>query len=266
MRNIILAVTITVVASAILITLTMVLGTELERLLGISTDVVAKGATAAASAPFFVYQNVYELVEASSAKRALAKASLSSTISISEFSIHPLPAFLFSLIAWSGVFYFTGALMGLFVIIADDGKINIIDTHPQVFLVLIALTALPLRIIAAAYMGRFIGARSHRYVLGIVIGSIALGCIANFLMSVLTVSNDQLKAMLDGRTALEQFNSFLPDMVTFMISGGLGFWYGQRHKPADYLTFVMKILPPGTRQTIVEMAEEEALRARRHSS
>ena len=61
---------------------------------------------------------------------------------------------------------------------------------------------------------------------------------------------------------MERFTTLLPDMVIYIISAALGFWYGQRQKPIYYLGFIMKILRPETRQTIVEMAQDEAKRAR----
>lgn len=81
MRNIILAVTIAVGAGTIL----YLLAWELS----FPTD-VAKGV---ASLPALSIQKVYDLLEASSAKRALAKTGFSRTISLNEF--HPLTAFLF---------------------------------------------------------------------------------------------------------------------------------------------------------------------------
>jgi hypothetical protein len=48
----------------------------------------------------------------------------------------------------------------------------------------------------------------------------------------------------------------------YLSSAALGFWYGQRQKPAYYLAFIMKILPHEIRQTIVGMAQDEATRAR----
>src|SRR5262249_43117841 len=42
-------------------------------------------------------------------------------MSVKEFSIHPISAFLFSLIAWTGVFLFTGMLMGMAVGLAKAG-------------------------------------------------------------------------------------------------------------------------------------------------
>src|SRR5258707_8548767 len=101
MRNIIFAVVIVLGAGAILYLLATVLGFPGE---------VAKGA---AGLPALVIQKVYELLEANSAKRGLAKAGLNLAMSVDEFSIHPLSAFLFSFIGWFGVILFTGALMGM---------------------------------------------------------------------------------------------------------------------------------------------------------
>ncbi|MGA7486801.1 MAG: hypothetical protein WBW74_07675 [Xanthobacteraceae bacterium] len=253
MRNIILAVMIAVGASAIVYLLATVLGFPTE---------VAKGA---AGLPAFAIQKVYEFLETRSAKRSLAKAGLKPTMSVNEFSIHPLSAFLFSFIMWSGVFFFSGSLMGMCVAMAGAiSKIDIEETQPKLFAYLIIFTALPLRIIAAAYIGCWIGTRSRRYVLAILIGAIALGSGATFLLSFLFLMNDdKFKVVAEGRAALAQFIQIVPDIAIYIISAALGFWYGQRQKPAYYLGFIMKILPQQTRQTIVEMAQDEALRARR---
>src|SRR5215472_14980504 len=85
MRNIVLALIIAVGACALLYLLATVLGFPAE---------VAKGA---AGLPAFSIQKVYEFLEASSAKQALETAGLGPTMSVKEFSIHPISAFLFSL-------------------------------------------------------------------------------------------------------------------------------------------------------------------------
>jgi hypothetical protein len=271
MLNIILALTIVAGASVSLCVLTwglleLLLETglleSLAKLLGIPIKVINVPAAVwgAAYIPALFMRNVYDLLEASSAKRALAKTGRQA-ISVNEFSIHPLAAFLFSLITWSGVFFLTGALMALFETMAEDvSNINIGDSQPKSIFVnyLVAFTASPLRVIAAAYIGRWIGIRSRRYALAIVISSIALGSIADFVWLVL--SNGVFKATSND---LAQFLTFLPDIVLFIISGALGSWYGQRRKLAYYLAFILKILPQETRQTIFEMAQDEATRARR---
>jgi hypothetical protein len=265
MRNIILTVTIVVGACASLGLLTWLL---LELLLTtgliewlpgslpnlINAKDVPTIAWTATTIPSMLMTRVYDLLEASSTKRALAKTGLS----VNEFSIHPLFAFLLCLITWSGIVLFTGALMGMLVGMSQS-EINI--SKPMAFTSLVVFTALPLRVIAAAYLGCWIGTRSRRYVLGIVIGCIVLGYSAGFLLSISTMSSDLRKAIFNDNTALEQFISILPDIVIFIISGALGFWYGQRQKPAYYLAFIVRMLPQETRQAIVEMAQDEAKRA-----
>ena len=257
MRNIVLALIIAVGACALLYLLATVLGFPAE---------VAKGA---AGLPAFSIQKVYEFLETSSAKHALETTGLSPTMSVKEFSIHPLSAFLFSLIAWTGVILFTGALMGIAVGAAmgvaagATQSMGDFKLDEKLFGPLVIFTSFPLRVIAAIYIGCWIGTRSRSCVLAVVACSIALGTGLGFLFSLVTLSSDQVKAFFgEELTTLERFTTLLPDMVIYIISAALGFWYGQRQKPIYYLGFIMKILRPETRQTIVEMAQDEAKRAR----
>ena len=73
---------------------------------------------------------------------------------------------------------------------AGVSNINIEESQRKLFAELIVFTAIPLRVIAAAYIGRWIGTCSRRYVLVIVIGAIALGSIAGFLVSLLMLSEE----------------------------------------------------------------------------
>ena len=253
MRNIVLALIIAVGACALLYLLATVLGFPAE---------VAKGA---AGLPAFSIQKVYEFLETSSAKHALETTGLSPTMSVKEFSIHPLSAFLFSLIAWTGVILFTGALMGMAVGAAmgvaagATQSMGDFKLDEKLFGPLVIFTSFPLRVIAAIYVGCWIGTRSRSYVLAIVACSIALGSGLGFLISLVMLSSDQIKAELG---TVERFITLLPDIGIYIISAALGFWYGQRQKSIYYLGFIKKILRPETRQTIVEMVQDEAKRAR----
>ena len=73
--------------------------------------------------------------------------------------------------------------------------------------------------------------------------------------------NYEFKKLFEDSTLLAQYITILPQTVIFVISGALGFWYGQRQKLAYYLTFIMRMLPQELRQMIVEMAKDEAMRA-----
>ena len=133
MRNIVLALIIAVGAGALLYLLATVLGFPAE---------VAKGA---AGLPAFSIQKVYEFLEASSAKHALETTGLGPTMSVKDFSIHPLSAFLFSLIAWTGVFLFTGMLMGMAVGLAQG--VQDIKLDDKLLPPLIIFTSYPLSLL-----------------------------------------------------------------------------------------------------------------------
>jgi hypothetical protein len=160
MRNIILAVIIAVGAGAILYLLVTALGFPAE---------IAKGV---AGLPAFAIQKVYEFLEASSAKHALETTGLGPTMSVKDFSIHPLSAFLFSLIAWTGVVLFTGMLMGMAVgagmAAGATQSTEEFKLDYKLFAPLVTFTSFPVRIIAAIYIGCWIGTRSRSYVLAIV--------------------------------------------------------------------------------------------------
>jgi hypothetical protein len=77
------------------------------------------------------------------------------------------------------------------------------------------------------------------------------------------IGNDEF-AKLSGEnlTMAQRYIGVLGDMAIFMLAGALGCWYGQRQKPVYYLAFVMRMLPQKIGRIIVEMARDEARRAR----
>lgn len=91
-------------------------------------------------------------------------------------------------------------------------------------------------------------------------GGIVFGSHAFLLWGQLMASGYDFNILSEDRT-LSQHIAFLPQIVIFVISAISGFWYGQRQKLAYYLTFIMRMLPQKLRQTIVEMARDEAKRA-----
>jgi len=248
MRNIVLAIAIALAASATI----YLLATGLSEATGL--NFLAEVAKGAAGLPALSVQQIYGALEKRSATRALTQANFDSILSAKDFSLHPLAVFLLSFVAMWGVVHFTGALMSALVGLSG------VTPGTAVFASLVGLTSIPLKIIAAAYIGRWIGTRAQRYGFAVAFGAIGLGCIVSFLAGVLMLGSD-LENML-GRTALSAFLSILPDFVIYVIAGVLGVWHGQRQRFARHLAFIMKVIPEGTRQVIVEMARDEAIRAR----
>jgi hypothetical protein len=256
MGNIILAVMIALGAGTILFSLANWLVNEL----GLTQ--LAQG-FAAAGLPALAIQKTYDLLQERSAKRALAKTALGPKIALSEFSIHPFVAFLFSFIAWFGVVLFTGFLMGAFVGLAGDAGDFDIEKNPKLFAALVSYTVLPLRFIAAAYIGRWIGTRSHPYVLAIVVLALVLAAIAAFYAAALIPMSDEDRKALDIVISLKRLIPILIETGIYILFAALGFWFGQRQNLAFYMNFILRVLPQDTQQIIVEMAKDEAMRARR---
>jgi hypothetical protein len=251
MRNIIVAVILALGASVILYFLAV--------LLNFPSD-IAKGV---AALPALTIKDVYESLEKTSAKRALAKTDPHFTMTIKGFLLHPLAVAILSFIMIVGTFFFTGGLMGALVGIAGALASEPINAISKINVYMILTTEIPLRIVAIAYIGWWVGTRSRSYGLVIVVGSIALGAAASFLISNWFLG-EKVDALLE-QTTWTRFLSLLPDVVIYMFFGALGFWRGQRQKIAYYLAFIMKVLPKETRQAIIEMAEEEATRVGRSS-
>jgi hypothetical protein len=255
MRNILLAVAVAVGASAVLYLLGTTLGLPSE---------IAKGL---AGLPAFTIKDLYEFLETRSAKLALAKVGSTSIANLEEFSINPLAAFLIATIMFAGMILLIGAVAGVLVAVgaAVAGGSELLDPNTKLFLWLVIYTSFPLKVIASAYIGRWIGTRSPLYGVTIAVSSALFGVSLSYAFSVLMISDDLFKALTGGEktgtAALAQFITVFPDMLIYMIVGGLGVWSGRRRHLARYLTFILNVLPSETRLSIVEMARDEAGRA-----
>jgi hypothetical protein len=113
-------------------------------------------------------------------------------------------------------------------------------------------------IFAAYLVGRWIGARTSRF------GIVAMLLIAP-LTAVAAVGMDVLLATVFtgvadlGRLAF----SGIPMRITFIsfiiiVPGLIGYWRGQRQRLSKYLDYLLSVLPQPTRDTVVDLAFEEA--------
>ena len=125
-----------------------------------------------------------------------------------------------------------------------------------------------MNVIAIAYIGRWIGNRCPPlHGLAAAIGSIVVGHSANIL---LTFGLLRLFSGWFGSEIVEAYTSNMTIMglmpaffiiVFYIIIISLGVWWGNRGRLARYFVFILKVLPQETRQTIVEIARDEAVRA-----
>ncbi len=65
-----------------------------------------------------------------------------------------------------------------------------------------------------------------------------------------------------GRTPLQEFFvEWLVPVCTFAAAGLLGQRQGRKRRLADYMEYLLSVLPPPTRNVLVELAFEEARKA-----
>jgi hypothetical protein len=176
--------------------------------------------------------------------------------------------FLVAVVMVIGLILFTGGLMGIIVGLATrDNGVDLVDKQPKLFADLVVMASLPLKIIGSLYIGYWIGTRSRPgNAVAVILGSLFFGVCFSFLIAVALMNDDMAQVMLGGSKTpsaiFRQLANLLPDMVLYMVAGLIGVWLGKRQQIARYLRFVTNLLPQDTRETIVEMAREEAIRAR----
>ena len=117
-----------------------------------------------------------------------------------------------------------------------------------------------LTIFAAYFVGRWIGTRClRRGIVAIVLVAVltAVGAVA---VDVLATTDEYYREMFDAerlspahiltRVALVSFNILVPGLI--------GYWRGRKLRLSKYLHYLLGVLPAETRDTVVDLAFEEA--------
>ena len=122
------------------------------------------------------------------------------------------------------------------------------------------LIVVPLMLIGGYLVGRWIGMRSTRYGIAVILMSAAVASILTalfdyFFLPFLTSEN----VILAGQpsAALRVIANF----VILSLSGLVGYWRGQGLKLSRYMQYLLSVLPNDSRDVVVELAFEEARRA-----
>jgi hypothetical protein len=110
-------------------------------------------------------------------------------------------------------------------------------------------------VISAAYfVGRWIGARISR-----------LGIVTMLLIAALAPAagllSDEIYRRIAGSERLAFFEILRQTAFTsfiIVVPGLIGYWRGQRQRLSKYLDYLLSVLPSQTRDTVVELAYEEA--------
>ncbi len=181
--------------------------------------------------------------------------------------IHDLAGFS---VAWPLIVaYATIALFGIYLVATVFGALTIgflFDegaTYTRRQAIGVMVIAAPILLIGGFMVGRWIGSRCARWseatillitALGPLVGG-AFGALFGLLMA------DTSPPVL-GRTPLQEFFvEWLVPVCTFAAAGLLGQRQGRKRRLADYMEYLLSVLPPPTRNVLVELAFEEARKA-----
>ena len=235
---------------------------------------VAKGL---AGIPAFGIKNTYEFLEIRSAKIGLLNRQTNSLAKFEEYSVHPVLAVILASIMFIGMITLinlaTGFLNGMALSQAKN-KIDVLS-DPQLLLLINFLHEVPLQIIGAIYVGRWIGARVLKVPFLVAIACAVTTCLFLFLEDIgiayFAMDDQAFSAFLhyEKSNVLQAMISHAENVgnlflfAEYTICTAIGVWLGRRRRLVRSLNFVLNVLPAATREVIVEVARDEAIRVSR---
>ena len=124
----------------------------------------------------------------------------------------------------------------------------------------LGIAMLAVQIVAAYFVGRWIGSRTLR------LGIVAMLLVAP-LVGVANTATDAL--VMPGELYTATFGSepraffgilkrIIVTSLIIIVPGLIGYWRGKRQSLSKYLYYLLSVLPPQTQDTVVELAFEEA--------
>jgi hypothetical protein len=124
----------------------------------------------------------------------------------------------------------------------------------------LGIATLAVEIVAAYFVGRWIGSRTSR--LGIVAMLLVapLFAVANIATDVFALPRELYTATFgsEPRAFFGILKRFSIISLIVMVPGIIGYWRGKRQSLSKYLYYLLRVLPSQTQDTVVELAFEEA--------
>ena len=209
--------------------------------------------------PLTVFNKISDALERQDAIRSLATGQPTMIHSFAGFAI-PWPILLvYGALLLSGIVqvsaYLSGFIAGAIAAAAGcppdawASKATAVDSARGLLIVL------PLMLIGGYLIGRWIGTRSTRYGIAVILMSAAVA-------SILTALLDYFFQLL--KLSPEQPSPALRVIANFVIlslSGLLGYWRGERQKVFRYMQYLLGVMPNDSRDVVVELAFDEARHA-----
>jgi hypothetical protein len=124
----------------------------------------------------------------------------------------------------------------------------------------LAIAIIAVMIVAAYFVGRWIGSRTSRLGIAAMLLISPLFAVTNIATDVLLLPGELYRDAMGSEPGA--FFGLLWRIIgislVIMVPGLIGYWRGQKQRLSKYLHYLLSVLPPQTRETVVELAFEEA--------
>jgi hypothetical protein len=212
-------------------------------------------ATGLAGLSMAAFPKVAEFLETREGKKSVASGTRGHIYDFRGFQITWLLMVAYGTVVLWGVVETFGFIVG-FSFAAATGQ----TTANAGYLQGIAITLVVVQIVAAYFLGRWIGSRTSRRGIVAMLLVAPLFAAANVASDVLGMPGE-LYAATFGSEPWEFFGVLKRIIFISLITivpGLIGYWRGKRQSLSKYLHYLLSVLPPQTRDTVVELAFDEA--------
>jgi hypothetical protein len=208
-----------------------------------------------AAIPIIGCHHLAELLERREAKQSLRSGQKIVIQSLDGFSISwPLMA-AYGTFVLVAIILISSLLTGVFLALLD--VVHDATVAGRVGLAL----SIPVQVLAAYFVGRWIGARNKNRGVTTVFVMALFSSIMAHMIDIIGLSAEDFKAMHGFEKSMQQF--FTGASVSFVfqfLPALLGYWRGSRRRIAQYLHYLLAILPADTKSVLIDLAFQEANR------
>jgi len=213
----------------------------------------AHGAAGIAGLPFIAAHHPCEMLERTQARKNIALEPTKSIYTFDGFSISWKLMVAYGVMILFGVMQLSSLIgLGLITLLfgADASTVD-----PRTILAI----ALPINLTGSYCLGRWIGTRCSRYGIGVVLLVAVIG------VSVTKIVDFAVLSPADFQAAYDQSKGFVTFLAhvfggfwVFSLTGLIGYAVGRRSRLSKYFRYLLSVLPKDTRETLVNLAYEEA--------
>ena len=210
-----------------------------------------------AAIPIIGSHHIAEMLERQEGRRSLApnRATAIHTLKAYEISWYVLAAY--GIVILVAVVQLAGGIVGLIMGLVGGQHTG---GFTQGDVLAIAAISIPTQLVGGYFVGRWIGTRSAAKtgIAAVLVCAIATAVISR-LIDMAIISPDDAQAVYGGQVDVARFLNLV--FISFIIFGGstmLGYWRGTTRRLNNYMSYLLGVLPADTRDTLVNLAYEEA--------